>query len=92
MLAGLPPCADVSDRHRTDPSRRPKSHGRRYSRACVTAGSSDQGLTSYRARSHTGHAVTAAWAQHVDATELQKAFGWFSIASGAAFSLYRLTE
>ncbi len=37
-------------------------------------------------------AVTAAYTQHVDGTKLQKAFGWFLIVSGAAFTLYRLTE
>ncbi len=35
-------------------------------------------------------AVTAAWAQHVDATTLQKAFGWFLIVSGTVFTVYRL--
>ena len=35
-------------------------------------------------------AVTAIWAQRVDAARLQEAFGWFLIVSGAAFTLYRL--
>jgi uncharacterized membrane protein YfcA len=35
--------------------------------------------------------VSANWAQHLDATRLQKAFGWFMTISGTAFALYRLT-
>ena len=36
-------------------------------------------------------AATAAWAQRLDATKLQAAFGWFLIVSGAIFAVYRLT-
>lgn len=34
--------------------------------------------------------ATATWAQRMDATRLQAAFGWFLIVSGAAFTVYRL--
>ncbi len=35
-------------------------------------------------------AITAVWAQPLTPSQLQAAFGWLLIVSGAAFTLYRL--